>query len=221
MEKLLEKIHSVGYWRVNIRPTVYEQHRIPSLAECREVIETSPVLLRGWDYPHVEPEGAISGEEWIESCADFMGNIEYWRFYQSAQFIHHLAVREDHELDTPAGSYLAILNTLYLITEIFEFASRLVSKKVLSPGIGISIGLIGAKGRELFFWNQARLLRQRCVSSVENITFARTYDEAQLLGHSAKHALDAVCWIFERFNWVPVPREILVEDQKKLLERRL
>lgn len=220
MSELLEKIHSKGYWRVNIRPTAFEKERIGSLSKCREIVETCQVQLRGWYYPHIDKNGPTNGLDWIESTTDSMGNIECWRFYQSAQFVHHLAVQEDYELQAPPN-YLSILNSLYLVTEVFEFAARLASKEVLSPAATISMGLFGAMERQLVSLDPARLLRGEHTSQIPEMTFTKTYEERQLLGHSTEFALDLVCWIFERFNWINIPREVFMEDQRKLLERRL
>ncbi len=153
MKELLDKIHSTGYWRVNIRPIIFNEEVIPNLTIAHEIIEQSGVLLRGWDYPHFTNADIINGDDFIESSVDFEGHKEYWRLYQSGQFIHHFACREDYEVDpndlsrlsvpapSPSGKYLSILSTLYTITEIFEFASRLAVKDILSSNLSISIKL--------------------------------------------------------------------------------
>lgn len=231
MEDRLKKIHSKGHWRVNIHPTRFERSRIPTLTKCREILRNSVVQLRGWDYPHFDYDETTNGEDWIESSCDFQGLIEYWRFYQSGQFIHHFAFREDYELDpnklsmdvppSPSGRYLSILSSLYRVTEIYEFAARLASKSVLSPAVEISIKLVGTKERQLFFWNPGRYLRKAYICQIPEMTLTNTYSMPDLLSHANELALDATGWIFERFNWAEVPRGVLSEDQKKLLERRL
>lgn len=96
-EALLAKIHGAGYWRIAIRQSRFEGLRITSLAKCWEIMEGTVVSLRGWNYPHVSDRDRVWGQDWIGSGADFRGNIEYWQFFQSGQFVHHLAIREDHE----------------------------------------------------------------------------------------------------------------------------
>ncbi len=232
MTERLNKIHSTGYWRVNIRPTSFEETRIDSLAACREIVEHSSVQLRGWDYPHVDQRELANGEDWVESGADFRGNVEYWRFYQSGQFVHHFACREDHELDpnelppgvhepSPSRRYLSILSSLYTITEIFEFTARLASRGVLSPQALISIKLVGTEGRQLFFWDAGRHLSRDYICRIPEMTFSTTYAEAELLAQASELALGTTAWIFERFNWTPVPTGVLARDQRNLLERRL
>jgi len=231
MEERLKKIHSTGYWRVNIRPTLFEQTRIPSLKTCREIIESSIVRLSGWDYPYLDPEETANGDDWIQSGRDHGRYVEYWRFYQSGQFIHHFACFEDFtnpselsqyiEKPSPSGRYLSILSTLYKVTEIFEFAARLASKNILSPETEISIKLVGTEGRQLFFWSRSRHQPIDYICKIPEITFSKIYQTVELLASASDLALDTTVYIFERFNWMSVPRGLLTEEQKKLLERRL
>jgi hypothetical protein len=89
-EQVLGKIHAHGYWRVLIRPDRHTELRIPSLSACRQLVEDAHVTLRGWDYPHLGPEGPKAGQSWIEESVDWQyGHIEFWRLYLSAQFVHH------------------------------------------------------------------------------------------------------------------------------------
>ena len=233
MEDRLKKIQSTGYWRVNIRPTRFEQARIHSLTKCRDILTNSVVHLRGLDYPYLNNKETTNGEDWVESGCDSGGLIEYWRFYQSGQFIHHFAFREDYELSSnvlsrlerlepsPTGRYLSILSSLYRVTEIFEFAARLASKDLLSPTAEISIKLIGTEGRRLFFWNPGRLLSRAYICKIPEMTFSKTYSFSDLLAQANEFALDTTVAIFERFNWMEVPRGMFSEEQKKFLERRL
>ena len=231
MEERLKKIYSTGYWRVNIRPTRFEQTRIPSLKTCHEIIESSIVRLSGWDYPYLDPEETANGDDWIQSGRDHVRYVEYWRFYQSGQFIHHFACFEDLtnpsemsqyiEKPSPSGRYLSILSTLYKVTEIFEFAARLASKNILSPKAEISIKLVGMDGRQLFCWSRSRYLSMDYICRIPEITFFETYQISDLLTSAREFALDATVYIFERFNWTFIPRSLLAEEQKKLLERRL
>src|SRR5712692_8662151 len=86
------------HWRVNFRPDKYETERL-QLSECFEVVERSIVRLRGWSYPRVSrsQERRQVGANWVASWSDFSGHIEYWRFYQSTQFLHLFAIREASE----------------------------------------------------------------------------------------------------------------------------
>ena len=98
-ETLLNKIKSRGYWMVEIRPTKFDKLRIPTLSKAQEIIQSCIVTLRGWDYPHLSHRDTerTQGVNWVASWADFMGHLEYWRFYQSTQFLHLFSIREATE----------------------------------------------------------------------------------------------------------------------------
>jgi hypothetical protein len=218
---LLEKIHSRGYWRVLIRPTRHLENRFPSLSECRRILEESVVRLRGWDYPHIHDEHIVNRQNWIESGVDWeYGHIEYWRFYQSAQFIHHFAMREEYEAASRDAKGLDFINTVYTFTEIFEFAARLAAKDLLSPSAEIGVELHGCDGRRIISWDRGRYVRDH-VSSEPVISVSQVVSDRTLLTESARLAIDASMFVFERFNWMDAPRGILGEEQAKLLDRRL
>jgi hypothetical protein len=224
VEERLAAIHSTGYWRVNIRPSRFEPRRIPSLSECWDIVESSKVRLRGWDYPHIEHGERVNGDDWISSGSDWARHLEYWRLYQSGQFIHHFAMWEDYERPNrqPAPErYLEPLGVLYRLTEIFEFSARLGERDVLRPSAEFSIRLVDVNGRCLMFWDISRILRGDYVSALDQISFCESVRQDKLLSRAPEIALDASIAIYERFNWTNPPRDVFAEEQKKFLERRL
>ena len=48
-EQITTKIKTKGFWRVVIRPTVFESKRIPTLSDVRKLIDSSKVSFRDWD----------------------------------------------------------------------------------------------------------------------------------------------------------------------------
>ena len=152
MDELLLKIKSKGYWRIEIRPTKFENLRIRTLSKAQEIINSCVVSLRGWDYPHWNYDNVKNMQDWVESWEDWQEFIEFWRFYRSGKFIHLFALHEDHIDMTRVlpirypprperAGYLDFISLTYQITEVFEFAARLSNKGVLSPKAFISIGL--------------------------------------------------------------------------------
>ncbi|MCX5727045.1 MAG: hypothetical protein NT030_07790 [Candidatus Saganbacteria bacterium] len=239
MNDLIKKIKQKGFWQVTIRPSKFIENRISSISDCENLIKSCVVSLRGWDYPHIDKLGIkVSGNDSIESYSDWpeYGHIEYWRFYQSGQFVHYFAMKEDysineakleelkHEYGTNSTHFLEILSALFTVTEIFEFAQRLVSKEVMGDSVEILIELGNVEGRQLFFWNYfSRCLSQPyiCAFRNENITVKRMVSKEELLSSSNKLALNSFIEILYKFNWKNVSSKIFEEDQKKLLERRL
>lgn len=215
---IVAKIQSKAYWRVNIRPTMFIHNRIPDLSTCRDIIRSCDVSLRGWNYPHVG-RNLSNGEDWIESETDWDDIIEYWRFYQSAQFVHLRACWEDYK--ATEMKVLELLNVLYTFTEIFEFAGRLAEKEILHPASEVSVRLFGMKGRRLT--NSKLTLGFHWVyeSKLGEIGFSGSYSEEELLARRDEIALDATVYVFERFNWELPNRQGLAEEQRKFLERRI
>jgi hypothetical protein len=217
---LITKIHKNGYWRVVIAPTRYERRRIPSLQRCRDIVEASAVHLRGWDYPHVNQGNLRNRESWVESWVDWQyGHLEYWRFYQSGQFVHHFAMREDYEESSSQLRGLDFLNTLFSMTEIFEFAARLAAKDVLKPGATMAITLHGTNDRRVISWDRGRYVRDSAAIDPE-IKFEEEFSAQMLLINASHLAVDATEYVLDRFNST-ISAGLLLEEQSKFLERRL
>jgi len=233
LEERLKKIRSKGYWRVVIRPTVFEKHRIATLSQARELVRSSVVYLRGWDYPHWGEDELRNVGEWVESGVDWNSFIEYWRFYRSGQFVHFFAAREDHidvERQLPISypprpkraGYLSTIGTVFTVTEIFEFAARLAAKDVLRPAAVVSIQLHNMADHQLATFDASRLLfGDYTCTATEPIVFENEFSQDELISRTDELALDAVVEIFEHFNWDNPPRQTFVEDQRRLRERRL
>jgi hypothetical protein len=232
-EELIDKIKSRGYWRVEIRPTVFEKLRIPTFSRVQEVVQSCKVRWRGWDYPHWNADTVRNMSDWVESSEDWTQYIEYWRFYRSGQFVHLFAAHEDHmDMERilpktypprpPREGYISFLSTTYLVTEIFEFAARLANKDILRPSAFISIGLHNINGHELTSFSASRFLDEGFLYTTdEPILIEREIPEQQLVADPDNSALDFIAEIFERFNWNNPSRQILSEDQKRLRQRRL
>lgn len=226
--ELLDKIKGIGHWRVVLRPTEFKPGRVASLGEGWNLVEANRVSLRGWDYPHVELEGRSQGNDWIGCSIDWeaYGHIEHWRLYQSGQFVHYFACIEDyHRLSWQSSEgtpeyYLLWVNTLFLMTEIYEFATRLSAKRIFDPGIDMSIKLANTRGRELTHESFRDHLRRGYKASSNDIAFERAYDADALLAGGHELAVDATIHFLERFGWLSPPRDALSERQRQLGEKR-
>jgi len=232
-DEVIDKIKSKGYWRVEIRPTVFEKLRVPTLSQVQELVQSCVVLWRGWDYPHWNDRTVRNMSDWVQSWEDWEHEIEYWRFYRSGQFVHLFALHEDLEdvnrilprqypPRTPRSGYVSFLSTIYLVTEILEFAARLANKDILRPSAFVSIGLYDTKDYELASFNASRFLRQGYVHTADDpIIIEKEIPQQELVANPDDFALNFIIEIFERFNWNNPPRQMLAEDQKRLRERRL
>jgi hypothetical protein len=231
------------HWRVNIRPNEYQEQLIPSLGKCIEIIEKTKLSLRGWDYPHLsnrQTERAF-GRNWVASWANFMWHCEYWRFYQTGQFLHLFAVREATELtwkqklerdmkahlsymgninweDVPG--FISIINFIYSMTEIFEFAARLCQAEIYLGLVNINVELKDIKGFVLTA-DGDRAWSNYYSASEENLGHSWSIKSDVLVANSAGYALAAVIWFFERFGWLSPSVEVIRRDQENFLKGRI
>jgi hypothetical protein len=227
MEEIVEKIRSKGYWRVVIRPQNYNNECLSDLSECRDILRSSVVSLRGWDYPYYDFNKIKNTQEYITSLCDFdeVGISEYWRFYKSGQFLHLLSMSEDWArhysfIANKGIKGLDFIPALYRVTAVYEFASRLVSK-MLSPNdsVNVLIELYDTEKRELITSDISRnIYRHVCI--IPNIKKPKTITVDEIISKSSEISIQVVTEIFETFNWVHVPVGLLMEEQKKYLEKR-
>jgi hypothetical protein len=157
---------------------------------------------------------------------------EFWRFYQSGQFIHFLGciedwLAEDVTLFGPSKfanikphSILDVTNTLYTLTEIYEFASRLAGKNLFDTSLQIDIQLHGMKNRKLSMaLTPQRFFRGEYICSISDLPNPPiTITVGEIIGGRHDLSLDHALWIFKRFNWNFPNVGILKQDQKKFVE---
>lgn len=228
------RVRDYPHWRVTYRPSTYDAQRIASVAECLRTVTKYSVRLRGWDFPHVP--GAASeieeGEHWVGGWADFDGHIEYWRFYQSTQFLHLGSVREfteegwaeelRRESAAPdAPGFLAVRNLVYTVTEMFEFAARLAQGGIYSEPVEIAIQLKNVAGFDLVFedrragnWPRAHIAR------AAELTCERTIAPVELVASSAEIAASCASSLLDDFGWPNVGLSMIRGLQQDLLSRR-
>lgn len=239
--ELVKKIRKRGYWRIHFEPLVHEEKNTP-LRRCKEIVSENSIKLRGWDYPHIpnrsdstttiEP-GSNYWQGWID-WKDY-GHLEFWRMYQSGQFIHYKGLVEDWSDNyilrsfwqqeasaAKPGEVLGIISTTYLMTEVFQFISRLVSEHIYDEGVRISIALHNTEGRELFVdgYNRAPLFHERKTGAKE-IKYTKELTVEEILADPVDLALQVIIYILERFGWDPPNIEAIKSDQQKLIERKI
>lgn len=233
-ESLLIKIKEAPHWRVTIRPGTHAEERIRTLGECWRLVETSRVSLRG-SYPHLSYEHRQYGNDWVASWDEYGSRREYWRLYQSGQFLHLFSFRDDYDRekaetkaksDAPALSnyspsgYLDATSALWTITEIFEFAARLSQKVDFGNTVSIAIQMVDVKDRVLYVSDPARDFSRPYIATEPTVGREWTVNTQELLGGASDLSLNATEWFFERFQWTDLPRQVLANDQRRLLDRR-
>jgi hypothetical protein len=242
MDNLINKIKEKGYWKVIIRPVDFEENRIIDKETAAKIVESSKIVFRGWDYPHIDHDENIvrSGSDSVSSFCDWPegGIFEFWKLYLNGQFVHYFSIREDYEmsdeekerarnsfhfskLDESNQRFLSIINTLYTITEIYFFATNLAKSANFGKETEIIIELGNVEGRILFFWGEAfRYLFQAYTCRYQPIEEKRIIQTKDLMKNPAELALNFTMDIFKEFNWNSADKNVFAGDQKKLIERR-
>lgn len=241
VQSLPVRVRNDPHWRVLMRPSIYEDERIKTLGRCWELIEQKQVRLRGWPFPFLsnrEHERA-HGSNWVGSWSDFRGHREYWRLYQSGQFIHLSGIREAtdpewhaklqretkghlsyvKDIDWNAVGFIHITNFIYTVTEVFEFAARMAQANTFGTHVEIAVQLNGVKGFMLTTdWDRA----WHSYYAASEDSLAKTWELSvnDLVSDTATRSLDAVFWFFDRFGWHNPPVEVLRQDQSDYLTGR-
>ncbi|MEW8030315.1 MAG: hypothetical protein AB2806_21580 [Candidatus Thiodiazotropha sp.] len=235
LNELPVPFEGIPYWRVNFRPTSYEPERIASLSECQAIIERHQVRMRGWYYPHIshQPGQSGAGSNWIGNWSGGGGrHTEYWRFYQSAQFIHlfcvneavekdwhqklltdtkgHLSHYRDLDLDSVPG-FMSTVNILYTMSEIVEFATRLAVAGVYEGDFIVDVSLEGVKGFVLTTdWNRA--WHEYYSVAESTIRRRKVINIEELISSPASVTQDWTEWIYQCFGWLNPSAEAIKKD---------
>jgi hypothetical protein len=224
----LPKIRERGYWHVLVRPTAFKRDLVPSLRELELAVESSIVQIRGWDYPHWPKQGVRRIEESIEGSVDWEDHKEYWRAYESGQFVHFFAMREDwlgensslRRVPVEPRRVLGYETTIHTFSEIFLFAARWTSKLGLGPEVLIRVSIYELAGRRLHTFDFGRVPFEPARSAaVGSFTYEKLYAPSELIANPAELAVVPLRQLFEQFHW-DVADENVKEVQRKLIESR-
>ena len=227
-ESVLKTVVTRGYWKIILRPVVFKLDRISTLWDCENLLSSCRVA-GGWDYPHLQT--VESGDDYIWCETNWEEHKEFWRFYQTGQFVHYVGFVEDWWKDSMlsdramrgylSGEALDIIHALFRITQIYEFADRLASKGTFGDYVNVHIGLHRILNRKLIAVNRNWDLwvHIAALSELESDLHFATRD---LIEKKYELALQNTLWILERFNWRSVRESAnvanLSKEQEKLLK---
>ncbi len=223
---LIEKIKSVGFWRVNIRPTG-DPPRMLDLSACRNLVERHQVSLRGWNYPHVSRVDNHGGDEnmgeFVQNWTDWYEHVEFWRMYRSSQFLHYKALREDSAgyQGKQDGKVLGTGTSIFTMTEIVEFAFRLHAAGLYEHGMDIAVTIGNTSGRQLWIDDPGRMgFSYPRKTHAESIGLKRRIGQSELELEPREIAFNMIVELFDHFSWSPNPDQVRA-DQARLYNLRL
>lgn len=234
-EGLIEKIQSRGYWRVNFQPLIAKERL--RLNECKEIVEKSSLDRRGWDYPHIprrydESSNIEPCENYYQAWEDWASFKEFWRMYQSGQFLYYRGLREDWfdeddwraelaERIKPGTSLALVASVIYEVTEMFEFLSRLHSAGLYEEGVRVNLTLANIKGRALWIEDPMRIpFHAPRITGAEKFEFSSEFTADDIRDNAKQLANQVILQVFARFGWHPTAEQV-EKDQDKLLTMRM
>jgi hypothetical protein len=225
---LLAQIRQRSYWRVVIHPGDFRADRIP-LDALSPLLEHCAFRSRIWELPPLPAnEGFARGEDWIESAARREAPRDYWRFYQSGQFLYYGSLGEDrgtepaHVAESPrcTGQDLDVARTILRFAGVFALASNLALARDFRVGgqLHVGIDLYGLRGRRLVSEDpRGRPFREH---RAEFDDFSHRLDTTaiELVATAHQQALRALERLFAQFGWHPAPG-LLAEIQDEYWRR--
>jgi hypothetical protein len=179
---------------------------------------------------------------WVASWDDFMGHLEYWRMYQSGQFLYLSAVREateagwrdkllrisrsrihppssDFDWDQVTG-FLEVVNLVYTVTEFFEFAARLAQELPDTEACQLTVGIHDIEGFMLAVDDIHRSWWEYYAAREPVLENTWSFPVLDWVSRSADLSLDAIRWLVTRFGWLEPNLEAIKRDQETLLRGR-
>ena len=219
---LVQKIRRSGSWRVRIRPAEFHQAALASIEECKWAIEHASVALDGRRYPMLSFDQSgthsISGSVDIDMFAEF---IEYWRFFQSGQFIQEAAIWEDlvrpdpryFQLDSNRR-YLDVGWTIIRLTDTMEFTARLASQGVFGASVFVGIEWNKMAARILRPGDSVPALPRTYHFPDETVTLGGIYSVESLIARHRELAINLAQELFKKAKW-EADRSILVGHQER------
>jgi len=229
----IDELRSRAHWRTNFRPLAYGQ-ALESLDACRDLVFSNSVEKRGWDYPHIpqregDDTGVELGENYVQAWIDWSGTKEFWRMYESGQFLHYSTVESEWaEEDTiwgglrkPISGSLGIFEINWRLCEIFEFLSRIANSGIYDRGAEVNISLRGTKGRTLYVDDSRRHRFVREFRTEANSLDYSGHLSREAISAPKQLALKASKKFYDRFGWNPSDDQIMsFEDELYSLKMR-
>ena len=228
------QVKTQGHYRVEIRPASYDAARVGDLYECEDIIRSTKVSLRGWDYPHLSNhrEHKQFGPTGLTAWSDWEDHLEVWKFFRSGQFVHVFAFWENREsyqeelrrhsrpdLAQVSGfqGFLDTTNIVWTITEICTFLSRLAYQISREDDMLLTIGLENVHGYALGFSTGTRHMRRPYVAPTGEIKVSRELSFAAAVGNYRQTAQDMARDVLAQFGFRAEP-SVVTSLQEELYQ---
>jgi hypothetical protein len=214
-EAILEVVKAKPYYSVRFLPA---SPMDLSFERTTELVQSSAVRLRGWDFPHYDPNAVVRDQRYIGVQVNWANHVEMWRMFRSGQFVYfgapwdlamdnqerlmrefqHVMVPDPSQRESVPG-VLSFVGMIYSVTEFYLFAARL-AQALETSGIIFELGLKNVQGWALVAgevavpWHSFYQCRTRTIQLRE-----RDYD--RLVSDPVADAAAGLREIFSCFGW--------------------
>lgn len=210
--------------RFHLKPVQYEKFRVNNRRELLGMIESCTVALRGWDFPHFDRENKITGDDSYASWNESFSVREFWKIWQSLQFVHLYDIREvaeKHPLSGPSKlesgikGHLGLTNSIWNIAERLEFTYRLLSK--INHAYKWKIVIEHNNIQDFVLTSEpSRPINHVYSCRSKSVSWEREFDSAHLITGYREIATDCSVDLFDRFGFDNLPRERVIALQDEL-----
>ncbi len=208
---ILTRIWARPHWRIRIYPKPFMDARFRDVEHCKQFIYRNAVrYLALMDYPYVNSAGIEDDPSghWIAGEAELDKHLERWALFRSGQFTHNRTLPEIKQL----GKNLHFLEVIRVVSQIFEFATRLAHEGILSPEADIVVALHEVDGFGLIVPDFAGNHHGR----TKVISVTKEIIPSELESRNRDIALDTALEIYKGFGWADAPRSLLKQEQERL-----
>lgn len=227
-DDILEVIKSRGYWRIHFRPTKFEKAFENNL-EIRDFVKSNVVDFAGWDFPHYpmhkdETQQINFGDGFVQGLTLFGQHKEFWRFFQSGQFIFYLAfpedwyeehiwedIRRDLETIRPFENLGIAYNIMANIKSLFTFIFRFVTKENIESPILVDVKLNNTENRVLWSQNfswEVEYSNYKITSKIIHVINETVYSLEDILNSNQEIQIQCIRSVFDSFGWNPANEQI-------------
>ncbi len=190
-----------------MRPNHFVEKRVEDISALKSILQKSSVRLRGWDFPHINGRGKEYRDlDSIVQEFEWYQYHEFWRLFQSGQFIYYGGFGVDWADRTtelsdagPSKRILSVPDAVFRFTEVFEFAARMALTEAGHDQMHIEIKAGGLKGRSL--WVEPARIPLEQIAQIDEIPYETDVSNVELMAESRELALVAAREVFKRFDW--------------------
>lgn len=225
---------------VAIAPSTFDETRL-TLEQCRSVVTTSQVRVRGWYFPHIDREAGFSVGEagrYITNGITWSTKDETWRMQRSGQFLFRSKLWEvgdegyQAKLRTSARyalssinqpdeipGFISLVGLIYSVAEIYSFATNLSQAASYDSLTKIEILLRGATRWALAKADDSSHINYLYRASTDLLKSAVTVPIDDLVSDPLKLSSSATVSLFEQFSWLDVRSELITGWQRQIFRR--